>query len=391
MKIPKQTQKQNQKPKPPAGTNPGAAAVNPGASGADGGDATRGEAILAVLAQKITAAAGALRKRLRRAIRLPRRQKAADKPSLPVERTLAEQPPDLRTHAAPVAGEPTPKKAGSSSLPPSREPAPTLTLLPVEQLRRAPAGVRRDFRDSSLLALADSIRLHGLLEPLLVRPTGDPAAPFAILSGHRRLRAADILGKVCLPCLILDVAEEEAAVLSLVSNTTGLPLNPFERAQAEAALPAQGEVGADLARWAAQLSEPRERLAGRQLLLRLTPRERALILAAGMPEEGAIALAGISDPATRLATLEDFCRRLGERGPNGMTGLLQASAAAAKLAGSRKRLLMGDLRLFYNSIDRAVAAVRETGLRVRYDIRDESDRQVIEITLLRDPAEEGSA
>ena len=257
-----------------------------------------------------------------------------------------------------------------------------LLSVPLETLRLSPPGARRDFEDTALLRLADSIRLHGLLEPLLLRETGDPAAPYAILSGHRRLRALEILGRSAAPCRVLAVTEEEGALLALLCNLHRQPLTLFEQVEAEAALPG------DCAASAASLSQPYEQMFARRNILRFTPKERALILAAGLPESGAVALAGITDPVTRMATLEDLCRRIGERGSrDAVASLLQASAATAKLADSRKRLLVRDLRLFYNSIDRAVAAVKETGMRVRYDVRDESDRQVIEITLLREGSE----
>lgn len=283
----------------------------------------------------------------------------------------------------PPGGAALPSPAPKTAKPPIGAAIPgELLSVPLETLRLSPPGARRDFEDTALLRLADSIRLHGLLEPLLLRETGDPAAPYAILSGHRRLRALEILGRSAAPCRVLAVTEEEGARLALLCNLHRQPLTLFEQVEAEAALPG------DCAASAASLSQPYEQMFARRNILRFTPKERALILAAGLPESGAVALAGITDPVTRMATLEDLCRRIGERGSrDAVASLLQASAATAKLADSRKRLLVRDLRLFYNSIDRAVAAVKETGMRVRYDVRDESDRQVIEITLLREGSE----
>lgn len=320
----------------------------------------------------------AARKQEKQALRAEKRERrlVARQSTIDPAFTPLALPPISEEKALPFpAPEKPPKPRGSDR--PSE-----LRSLPVKALRRSPPGPRRDFEDTALLALADSIRLHGLLVPLLVRETGDPEAPYTVLSGHRRLRALEILGRTHADCLILPAEAEAAALIPLLDNLHRRPLTLFEEAEAEAALPG------DAATLATALSLPQEQMFARGRLLQFSPKERRLIRAAELPEESAVALAAISDPVTRMAALEDLCRRIGERGGrDGIASLLQASAASAKLADGRKRLLMRDLRLFYNSIDRAVAAVRETGLRVRYDVRDEGDRQVIEITLLREESE----
>jgi ParB family chromosome partitioning protein len=83
--------------------------------------------------------------------------------------------------------------------------------------------------EGSLAELAQSIRSQGLMQPVLVRPTGNGV--FEIIAGERRVRAAGMAGLVEVPVLVRDVPDEAAAVMSLVENIQREELNPLEEAQ----------------------------------------------------------------------------------------------------------------------------------------------------------------
>lgn len=246
---------------------------------------------------------------------------------------------------------------------------------------------RKDFDDSGILALADSIRLHGLLTPLIVRPADgytlpgdapDGAGQYTVICGQRRLRALEILGKTTAPCFICLLPEEETAILSLCENIHRRPLSVFEQASAERALLAYATPD----ELSALLSLPASSVENRLPLEKLTPRERLLISAANLPEQEITALCRSSDPALRMAVLEELCRlKLLERGKNSVENLLSACAASSKLAEGRRLLLQKDLRLFYNSIDRAVRLLRETGVDAAYTVTVDGNRQTITLTL----------
>lgn len=85
---------------------------------------------------------------------------------------------------------------------------------------------RRRFEEASLQALADSIRAHGVLEPLLVRSVGE--GKYEIVAGERRYRAAKMAGLTEVPVRVLDLSEQEAHLLALVENLQREDLNPYE-------------------------------------------------------------------------------------------------------------------------------------------------------------------
>ncbi|MBQ6036445.1 MAG: ParB/RepB/Spo0J family partition protein [Lachnospiraceae bacterium] len=88
---------------------------------------------------------------------------------------------------------------------------------------------RKDFDEQSLQELADSISLHGIIQPLIVRKKDQH---YEIIAGERRWRAAKLAGLKEVPVIIKDYSEEEIAEISLIENIQRSDLNPIEEAKA---------------------------------------------------------------------------------------------------------------------------------------------------------------
>ena len=84
---------------------------------------------------------------------------------------------------------------------------------------------RKRFEGASLEALAESIRSHGVLEPLLVRKAGEG---YEIIAGERRYRAAKLAGLEAVPAIVLEVDEKTAQAIALMENLQREDLNPYE-------------------------------------------------------------------------------------------------------------------------------------------------------------------
>lgn len=123
---------------------------------------------------------------------------------------------------------------------------PTLRELALELVRPNPRQPRRSFDEEALLALAESIRSRGLLQPIVVRPL--PGGEFELVAGERRLRAAGLAGLERIPALVRDASDWERLDLALAENVARVDLNPVEEARACAMLVddlgiTKGEVG----------------------------------------------------------------------------------------------------------------------------------------------------
>jgi ParB family chromosome partitioning protein len=108
--------------------------------------------------------------------------------------------------------------------------------VPIGSIDRNPRNPRRDFRREELDELAASLRQHGMVQPLVVRPAGRGEERYEIIAGERRWRAAQMAGLHDVPVSVLDVSDREALELAIVENVQRADLNPVEEAHGYQAL-----------------------------------------------------------------------------------------------------------------------------------------------------------
>jgi ParB family chromosome partitioning protein len=110
------------------------------------------------------------------------------------------------------------------------EAAPELRRLPVELIARNPRQPRQTFDEEALLALSESVRERGVIQPVLVRPC--PGGTYELIAGERRWRAAQLAGLEVLPAVVAPHEDRESLELALIENMAREDLNPIEEARA---------------------------------------------------------------------------------------------------------------------------------------------------------------
>ncbi|MBR2794614.1 MAG: ParB/RepB/Spo0J family partition protein [Solobacterium sp.] len=105
--------------------------------------------------------------------------------------------------------------------------------IPIAEIRKNPYQPRKEFDEKALRELADSIKLHGIFTPLLVRQS---VQGYELIAGERRLRAAKIAGLQRVPAIAVDFTDEDMMEISLLENIQRENLNPIEEAAAYEAL-----------------------------------------------------------------------------------------------------------------------------------------------------------
>jgi ParB family chromosome partitioning protein len=128
--------------------------------------------------------------------------------------------------AAPEAGQ---SEHGQSS--PGHGPASedrVLKELPVDLIQRGKYQPRKDIDPESLQELADSIKVQGVMQPIVVRPISD--RKYEIIAGERRWRATQLAGLDSIPAMVRDVSDEAAIAMALIENIQREDLNPIEEA-----------------------------------------------------------------------------------------------------------------------------------------------------------------
>ena len=109
------------------------------------------------------------------------------------------------------------------------EPVGAATEIDVFRISPNPFQPRRDFAGPEFDELVASVRRHGVLQPVMVRPKG---AGYELVAGERRWRAAKDAGLVTIPAVVKDVADREMLEIALIENLKRADLNPIERAMA---------------------------------------------------------------------------------------------------------------------------------------------------------------
>jgi ParB family chromosome partitioning protein len=156
-----------------------------------------------------------------------------------------------------------------------------LREIPLELIEPNPRQPRRDFDEAGLLALADSLRERGVLQPVLLRPLA--GGTYELIAGERRWRAAQLAGFETVPALVRAHDDAESLELALIENMAREDLNPVEAARACALL--VDELG--LTREDVGRRVGRSRVAVSNLLRLLDlPDEVLDLLAAGHLSEG---------------------------------------------------------------------------------------------------------
>ena len=137
---------------------------------------------------------------------------------------------------------------------------------PVENLMPAPWNPRGAIDDASLIDLAASLRVQGVLSPLLGRQLDDTRVE--IIAGHRRHRAAQLAGLQAVPVNIADATDEEARTLAITENLQRADLHPLDEAKGFAELAGRGMPVATLA---GRVGKSVAYVAGRMALTHLIP------------------------------------------------------------------------------------------------------------------------
>jgi ParB family chromosome partitioning protein len=169
-------------------------------------------------------------------------------------------------------------------------------------VRRVPIGAlvanrqnpRRDFDPDQLEELTNSIREKGIMQPLLVRPSGSEAGRYELIAGERRWRAAQRAGLADVPVIVREVDDKEALELAIIENVQRADLNPLEEAMGYGQLMEQfAYTQQDLAQ---VIGKSRSHVANTLRLLKLPPDVRDMLARGELTAGHARALITTDDP-----------------------------------------------------------------------------------------------
>jgi nucleoid occlusion protein len=215
---------------------------------------------------------------------------------------------------------------------------------------------RKEFGDKALLELSQSIRTHGVLQPLIVRQQGEG---YLLIAGERRLRAAMLAGLDRVPSIITERDEKSCAEISLIENIQRQNLSFFEEAAALRRL--IDEFSLTQAQVAERLGKTQSSIANKLRILKLPAAAQMIISTNNLSERHARELLRLENNNQIFIALDKIIKR--------RLNVAQTEALIDKMVASKKsdkhmvKAGVRDVRIFVNTINRAVGMIKKAGIK----------------------------
>lgn len=248
--------------------------------------------------------------------------------------------------------------------------------LPIERIAPNPRQPRRHFAEGPLRELAESIRQHGVLQPLSVQKT---QRGYVLVAGERRLRAAGLAGLTHVPCILVRADAQESALLALIENLQRCDLHYMEEAAAVSKLISAYGLSQEEA--AKRLGRSQSAVANKLRLLRLSAPCVEVLREFDLTERHARALLRLTGSEEQLSA----ARHMGEQGLN----VAAAEAYVESLLTQKQQTppakrpiyIIKDVRLFLNSVTRGMETIRRAGVDAKCDRQDSEESITLTIQI----------
>jgi len=242
---------------------------------------------------------------------------------------------------------------------------------------------RQEFDEEALAELAESIRIHGLLQPIMVRraPIG-----YELIVGERRLRACKRLGWEAIPAIVRDVDDKGAAELALIENLQRADLHVLEVAEGYQRLLTEFNLTQE--ELAQRLGISQASVANKIRLLKLPQEIREIISREMLSERHSRALLRLESPEQQFEVAERIIQEgLSVKQTEELVEALLASGQAGRRkkkkdkGSGKQKLVIKDLRIFSNSVRQLTRTLESSGLAVSLDEQEDEDVYQVVITV----------
>ncbi|WP_124100349.1 ParB/RepB/Spo0J family partition protein [Ruminococcus sp. Marseille-P6503] len=231
--------------------------------------------------------------------------------------------------------------------------------IPVGAIFPNPDQPRKSFNTEDLTRLAKSISQDGIVQPLTVRRK---EGGYELVSGERRLRAAKLAGFRSVPCVVVDISDSRSAVIAIIENIQRAELNFFEEAEAISALITK--YGMTQEDCAIRLGMAQSTVANKLRILKLSPDLRKVIVSNGLTERHARALLKADESLREEVLIKIVKDRLTVDAAEKYIRTLEKNERIRQ-SYRRRSAALSDLRLFFNTVDKAVQVIKLAGVDAR--------------------------
>ena len=244
-----------------------------------------------------------------------------------------------------------------------------VVFLPAASIRPNPAQPRKVFKSDALDELADSIRQHGILQPLSVRRTGNV---YELIAGERRLRAAQLAGVTDIPCIILRMDDKESGIAALIENLQRQDLDFIEEALGIRRLLEHHGMSQEQA--ARLLGKSQSAVANKLRLLKHSEAVLLKLREAELTERHARALLRLPGEEEKLAAISEIVRQ-------GMSVARTEKYIESLLLNKETKTGKPNVGAFLNNLTQSLQKMQLSGISAVSERRETEDRIVLTITI----------
>ena len=255
-----------------------------------------------------------------------------------------------------------------------------VVLLPVEEIVPNRSQPRKYFDQEDIRELGYSIYQNGLLQPITVRrlPQGQGGG-YELIAGERRLLAFRGLGKEKIPAIVEDYTDQQSAVFALIENLQRRDLHFFEEAEGIERL--MFELGLSQTQASQRLGKAQSTIANKLRLLKYPPDIREKMRAAALSERHARALLGLPNPNNTVPIDYVIKNKLNvEQTEKYVQRLLEEQNRPKTM----KTIIIKDMRIFLNSINKAVKMMQSAGINVSQQKQEHMEHVEVTIRIPKD-------
>ena len=244
-----------------------------------------------------------------------------------------------------------------------------VVFLPARAIRPNPAQPRKIFRHEALAELADSIRQHGILQPLSVRRVG---SNYELIAGERRLRAAQMAGLGEIPCIVMNMDDKESGMAAMVENLQRQDLDFIEEAWGISSLMQNWAMSQEQA--ARLLGKSQSAIANKLRLLRHSSQVLTAIRETGLTERHARALLKLKTEEDKLAAIVVIARQ--------NMSVARAEGYIESLLAEKKEVPpKANVGSFLNNLNQSLARIQLSGIPAVSERRETESQIVLTITI----------
>jgi ParB family transcriptional regulator, chromosome partitioning protein len=249
--------------------------------------------------------------------------------------------------------------------------------IPIDIIAPNPYQPRKEFSGSSLEELAASIKEYGVLQPLNVRKIGDSG--YELVSGERRLRASKLAGMSFVPAIVIEVVEQDSAVIALIENLQREDLNFMEEAEGYHNL--INDHGMTQEELAKKVGKKQSTIANKLRLLKLNNNIKKTILQNDLTERHARALLKLPNDILQEKVLQSILKKsLNVKKSEELVEKMLDEVAAASEEPKKNRM-KGKMHfnIYVNTLKNAYKEILKAGCMVEYGQVDKGE--FIEVTV----------